>query len=218
MATITAIEPLKKDPRRVSIYLDGQFAFDLAGILAAWLKPGQDLDQNKIRSLRTQDLRERAYEQSLDFLSYRARSEAEIRKYLRKHKFAEDVVGQTLQRLRANRLADDEKFAQTWVENRTTFRPRSRRVLAWELQQKGVAPEKVGPALAGLDEEKLAYEAGLKKAPHLVDVEWDDFRAKLTGFLARRGFPYPVIAAVVSRLWDQRHAGHHSDRNDEDMR
>lgn len=217
MAKITAIETLKKDPTRVSIYLDGQFAFDLAGIVAAWLKPGQELDQAKISSLQADDLRERAYQQALAFLSYRTRSEAEIRQHLRKRKIAPDVIEHTLDRLRSNRLADDGQFARAWVENRSTFRPRGRRALSWELKRKGIAADTAESALGGLDEDALAREAGLKKAGRLVDLEWDDFRAKLTGFLARRGFSYPVIAGAVSRLWDETHAGRHTADDNEDV-
>jgi len=217
MAKITAIKPLKKDPNRVSVYLDGQFAFDLTGIVAAWLKPGQILDQTEIASLQADDMRERAFQQALAFLSYRTRSEAEIRQYLRKHKVAPDVIEQTLNRLRSSRLADDSQFAHAWVENRSAFRPRSRRALSWELKQKGIPAETAESVLAGLDEDALAHEAGLKKAARLVDLEWDDFRTKLTGFLARRGFSYPVISAAVSRLWDETHAGRHTADDNEDV-
>jgi len=217
MAKITAIETLKKDPTRVSIYLDGQFAFEMAGIVAAWLQPGQELDQAKISSLQADDLRERAYQQALAFLSYRTRSEAEIRQHLRKRKIAPDLIEHTLDRLRASRLADDSQFARAWVENRSTFRPRGRRALSWELKRKGIAADTAESALAGLDEDALAREAGLKKAGRLVDLEWDEFRAKLTGFLARRGFSYPVIAGAVSRLWDETHAGRHTADDNEDV-
>ena len=205
MAKITAIEPQKRDPNRVSIHLDGEYAFGLTRIVAAWLKVGQELSEDKIASLQAEEARERAYQQALLFLSYRTRSEAEIRQNLRKHEIPEDVIEQTLERLRQNRLADDEQFARAWVENRNTFRPRSRRALAMELRQKGLPDEVAQTALAGLDEEALAYEAGLKKARRLEVLEWNEYRRKLSEFLARRGFPYSVIAPVVSRIWNEKH-------------
>ncbi len=217
MPKITAIEPARKDSSRVSIYLDGQLAFDLAGILAAWLKPGQDLDQRRIEELQAEDIRERAYQESLTFMNYRPRSEAEIRQHLRKRKVAAEVIQQTLDRLRGNHLADDRGFARAWIENRSTFRPRSRRALSWELKQKGIPQEIAEPALAGLDEEALAHQAGQKKATHLANLEWDGFRTKLTAFLARRGFSYPVAATVVSRLWSETHAGGNTADSNEDM-
>jgi regulatory protein len=205
MATITAIEPQKRDPNRVNIHLDGNYAFGLSRITAAWLKVGQELSEDKIASLQAEDSRELAYQQALLFLSYRARSESEIRQNLSKHEIPSDVIEQTLERLRENRLADDHQFARAWVENRNTFRPRSRRALQMELRQKGLSDETSQSALEGLDEEALAYEAGLKKARRLQSEEWSGFRKKLSEHLARRGFPYSVIAFVVSRIWKETH-------------
>ena len=205
MAKITAIEPQKRDPNRVNIHLDGNYAFGLTRITAAWLKIGQELSEDKIASLQAEDSRERAYQQAMLFLSYRARSESEIRQNLSKHEIPQDVIEQTLERLRENRLADDNQFARAWVENRNTFRPRSRRALQMELRQKGLSDETSQSALEGLDEEALAYEAGLKKARRLQSEEWSGFRKKLSEHLARRGFPYSVIAFVVSRIWKETH-------------
>jgi regulatory protein len=207
MAKITAIEPQKRDPNRVDIRIDGKHAFSAARILVAWLTVGQELSPQKIDSLLAADAVERAYQRAVFYLSYRTRSEAEIRQFLRKHKVADDIIQQTLDRLRQNRLADDHQFARLWVENRAAFRPRGRRLLAWELQQKGLSDEAATSALSDLDEVGLAYQAGIKKAHQLRASQWIDFRSRLSGFLARRGFPYSVIDAVISRLWDEMHTG-----------
>ncbi len=207
MAKITAIESQKRDPNRVDIHVDGKQAFSVARILVAWLRVGQELSPQKINSLQAADALERAYQQAVFYLSYRTRSEAEIRQFLRKHKVEADVIEQTLDRLRQSRLADDHQFARLWVENRAAFRPRGRRLLAWELRQKGLSGEAAASALSGVDEAGLAYQAGLKKARQLSASHWIDFRSKLSGFLARRGFPYSVIDAVISRLWNETHTG-----------
>ncbi len=209
MAKITAIEAQKRDPNRVNIHLDGEYAFGLTRLVAAWLRVGQELSKEKVTSLQQEDAHERAYQQALHFLSYRARSESEIRQNLRKHDISEEVIEQTIERLRKNRLADDQQFAQTWVENRTTFRPRGRRALSLELRQKGLSDEDAQSALQGLDEEALAYEAGIKKARHLQAEDWNEFRRKLSEHLARRGFPYSVITPAVSRIWNEAHEEKH---------
>jgi regulatory protein len=205
MAKITAIETQKRDPNRVNIHLDGNYAFGLTQISAAWLQIGQELSEEKIASLQMEDSCERAYQQAMLFLSYRARSESEIRQNLSKHEIPQDVIEQTIERLREVQLADDKQFARAWVENRNTFRPRSRLALQTELRQKGLSDEAAQSALEGLDEEALAYEAGLKKARRLQSEEWSEFRKKLSEHLARRGFPYSVIASVVSRIWKETH-------------
>ena len=209
MRKITAIEVQRRTPNRVNIHLDGEFAFGLARIVAAWLRVGQELSEQKIEQLIAEDARERAYQQAMLFLSYRARSESEIRKNLRKHEIPEAVIEQTLERLRGDGFANDSQFASAWVENRTTFRPRSRRLMAMELRQKGLDEEAIKSAIETVDDEASAYEAAQKKAARWKDLEWNDFRKKLSDFLARRGFSYSVVSPVVNRIWNQMHADEH---------
>jgi len=203
MKKITAIVIQKRNPNRVNIHLDGEFAFGLARITAAWLRTGQELDDKKIEQLQAEDAKERAFQQANLFLSYRARSESEIRKNLQKHEIPEVVIEETLERLRKDGLANDGKFAQAWVENRIAFRPRSRHMMAMELRQKGLDDESMLPALQDIDDEALAYEAAKKRSSRFNGLEWIEFRKKLSGFLARRGFSYSVISSVVSHIWKE---------------
>ncbi|MBM4428262.1 MAG: hypothetical protein FJ031_13665 [Chloroflexi bacterium] len=206
MKKITALQVQKKNPNRVNIHLDGEFAFGLARITAAWLKVGDTLSDEKIASLQVEDSQERALQQALLFLSYRVRSEKEIRQNLQKHEFPEEVIETTLEKLRASNLANDPEFARVWGENRNIFRPRSRRAVTMELRQKGLDDETVQAAVSNMDEDALAYESALKRANRLKGQEWGEFRKKLSEYLARRGFPYSVIAPVVTRIWNEAHA------------
>ena len=209
MKKITAIQAQKNRPDRVNIHLDGEFAFGLARIAAAWLAVGQELNEEKIERLLLEDAHERAFQQAMLFLSYRVRSESEIRQNLRKHEIPEPVVEHTLERLRQNGLANDNQFARAWVENRITFRPRSRRLMTMELRQKGLDDEVVRSATESVDDDALAYEAAQKRATRFKGLEWNEFRKKLSDFLARRGFSYSVIAPVVTRIWKEVHTDEH---------
>jgi len=79
-------------------------------------------------------------------------------------------------------------------------------MLAMELRQKGLDDESMESALEDVDDEALAYEAAQKRAPRFIHLEWIEFRKKLSGFLARRGFSYSVITPVVSRIWKETRA------------
>jgi regulatory protein len=98
---------------------------------------------------------------------------------------------------------DDKKFAALWVENRSEFRPRGRRALQVELRQKGIQDQTIENTLEDLDEEALAYRAAAKKARRYTELEYQDFRKKLSGFLARRGFNYGIISNIVPKIWDE---------------
>jgi regulatory protein len=201
---ITAIEPQQKNPQRVNVYLDGEFAFGLAGIVAAWLKVGQELGNEKIVSLKAEDEREVTYQKTLHFLSYRLRSSAEVRQNLLKHGLSDALIEETVNRLQEAGLVNDEAFARAWVENRNTFRPSGKPALRMELRRKGLSDEIVQSVLdTQVNEEALAFEAARKYARRLAGQDRPEFRQKLGGFLARRGFSYAVIAPVVSEVWNE---------------
>ena len=204
MQTITAIKPQKKNPRRVNVYLDGEFAFGLSKLIAAWLKVGQTLTEEKIASLQAEDEQESVYQKALHFLSYRPRSTAEVRQNLNKRNVPEALIEATLERLQRSGLVNDEAFARAWVENRNEFRPRSKSALRMELRRKGLDDEVVQSVLAeGVDEEALALQAARKYVRRLEGLDRSEFRLKLSGFLSRRGFSYSIIAPAVSQVWQE---------------
>ena len=206
MPKITAIKVQRRNTERVSIFLDGEFAFGLTRVLAGFLQIGQILDEEKIAALQAEDEMEMAYLRAVNFLSYRPRSSAEIRKNLRKYEVPELCIEPTIERLEKNGFLNDADFARSWVENRNTFRPRGERALRVELRQKGLSDELIQSTLDEMvNEEELVYSAGLKQAKKLAkrNLEWQDFRKKLAAFLARRGFGYGVISPILSQLWDE---------------
>ena len=201
---ITAIEPQQKNPQRLNIYLDGEFAFGLAAIVAAWLKVGQELGEEKIASLKAEDECEVTYQKALHFLNYRPRSSAEVRQNLLKRGISESLTNATVDRLQSAGLINDETFARNWVENRNAFRPRGKPALRMELRRKGLSEEIVQSVLdMQVNEAALAFEAARKYARRLTGLEWPEFRQKLGGFLARRGFSYTTLAPVVSEVWKE---------------
>jgi regulatory protein len=209
---ITALKAQIKNPNRVSVYLDGEYAFGLARIVAAWLRIGQQLSEEEINRLKQQDTQEVAYLKALRFLGYRARSEVEIQRKLSEQGYEEAVVNAAIQRLKENGFLGDEQFARDWVENRTTFRPRSKRMLAMELRQKGVEEEAIQRALAETgDEENLAYQTAIKYAHRLAGVDWETFRKRLGAFLLRRGFSYGTIAPILRQVWEETQSSAGSD-------
>ena len=199
---ITALKVQKRNANRVNLYLDGEFAFGLSRIVAAWLSVGQALSEERIRELQENDAGEVAFQSALHFLNYRARTETEIRKHLAEKGYYEGAIEAVMNRLVAGKLLDDGQFAKDWIENQNTFRPRGKRALAFELRHKGVSEEIIEHSLAGAgDEDDLAYRAASKQAERLARLEWPEFRLKLSQFLARRGFAYETVSSTVKRVW-----------------
>ena len=203
--TITSLVVQERNKERVSVYIDGEFAFGLAMIEALKLRKGQQLSAEEIARLRALDEIEVAHENALNFLSYRPRSTHEVHRKLEERKFSQQAVEKVLERLDHAGLLDDEAFARYWVENREQFGPRSVRALRQELRQKGVPDSIVAAALEGLDEEDTAYRAASHQARRLAGLDRQVFSKKLGDFLTRRGFSYAVSRDVIKRLWAERY-------------
>ena len=202
MRTITAIEAAKRRKSRVNIFLDGAFAFSLGAEVAEekGLHLGQALPEPLIEELGRLDRCQRCLNAALRLLSYRPRSEVEIRMRL-KRGCDDETIDRGILQLRARQLIDDAAFARFWRENRDSFSPRSERMLKLELRRKGIAPEVIEQVLEGIDEDGDAYRAAQKKARSLSREDHDAFKRKLGEFLRRRGFSYEVASRAIERIW-----------------
>jgi regulatory protein len=203
--TITSIEVQARNTRRVNVHLDGAYAFPLAMEVAvqAGLARGMVLSDERIAELEAEDRWQKTYDAALNFLSFRPRSEDEMRRYLDKHKAPPNLRERVVARLKESKLLDDQAFARFWVENRDTFSPRSSRALRLELRRKGVDDRTIAAAISG-DDADAAYRAGLKKMRLLATADRETFLHKLLPFLQRRGFGYETAREAVDRLWRER--------------
>jgi regulatory protein len=138
------------------------------------------------------------------YLSYRPRSEAEIRQWLHRRGFAEEVAGKTIAKLREQNLSDDFAFAQFWKDNRLSFRPKSKRLIKKELRDKKVAAEIVEQVTEDIDDEQIAYKLGSGRMHALAHLDYPDFYRRLSSYLAYRGFGYEVIKRTAALLWQER--------------
>jgi regulatory protein len=199
--TITMLRAQKRNLNRVNVYLDGRYALALPDIVAATLKVGQFLSDAEIDALEEQGSSEKAYNATLNYLSYRPRSRAEVVAYLKKRDLSETLIETVTQRLERAGLVDDEEFVRFWVGNRERFRPRGPMALRYELRTKGIGDELIDQALASLDVSDSAYRAAGKKARQLATQDHETFTRKLVEYLARRGFQYGVARDIAERHW-----------------
>ena len=206
---ISSLAVQARDPERVNVHLEGRFAFGLSNkvVVDAGLRLGDFLSADQVGALLQREESQQALQQSLNYLSYRPRSEHELRRYLGQKGHAPETIDSALQKLRDYHYLDDEAFALTWVENRQRFRPRGPRLLRAELLQKGIEREVADQAVEDgvQDERGVARDAAEKKAAGLKAADYLEFSRKLGGFLSRRGFGPEVVWGVVRELWAEQH-------------
>ena len=203
---ITDIQAQKRNRNRLNIFLDGQYAFSLDRMAAAWLTVGRQLNVEEVSRLQEKDEFQTALNRALHYLSYRARSNQEMQTYLRQKGFDTGLIDRVIARLIEERLIDDLDFAQAWLDNRERFRPRSQSLMRLELRQKGVAESEIEQAMqtTALDDFALAMKAGKKLSRRYQLLDKPEYDRKLAAALQRRGFSYAVVRECLPLLWKEK--------------
>lgn len=205
--TVTAIRPQTRDPERVNVYLNDQFAFGLNRQIALdeGLRPGDVLDADRIRRLRAADEVSKATNAALNLLAHRPRSIREVRDRLRNKGHDPETIDAAVEKLEGWNYVDDADFARFWVENRVTHKPRGRRLLEQELWRKGVDRETARHAIdeSALDEYEAALAIAKTKIRSYAGLDRDVAYRRLGGVLARRGFAYDVVKPVLDHIFDE---------------
>ena len=205
MKTVTDIREQRKKGERINIFLDHAFAFSVKrnAIEEAGVQVGQALSPSQVEELIGVDLRHRCFDIALVYLSYRPRSEMELKSRLRRRGFSDEIVQDVVNQMKEQGLVDDIAFAEFWRDNRESFSPRSRYLLKAELKQKGVEAETIEQVIQGLDDEASAYQAASKRARSLTPKDYQEFRRRLGAYLRWRGFSFGVINHTLDRLWQE---------------
>ncbi len=203
---ITKVNQSRRVANRYSIYIDSRFAFSahFDDIHALNIKEGRSLTELEYDELIDYFSARKLRETAFRLLSYRPRSEKEIRDKLREKKFPAAEIENLISEFKAKNLLSDEEFARQWVENRLRLKPRGRRMLEMELYQKGVrkqvANRVLDDALDGTDQSETAFDLLLKHRRKFLQENSVDTKRKIYNFLRYRGFDPDDIRRAADRF------------------
>jgi regulatory protein len=201
---ITKIEPQKRNPKRRSVFIDGRFAFgvDEEVVYHLGLKKGESLTEKRIAEIQTGKSENEAKEIALRLLSFRRRTEKEIKDKLRQKGFDAKIIAHTVKKLKSYDLINDLEFAAAWVKERLALKPRGKRLLRQELWKKGIQKEIIDQTTEELcrDEVKAALELLKKVERRYKNSEPGIARRRMYGLLTRRGFSYETAKNALTLL------------------
>jgi len=146
------------------------------------------------------------YKKALNFLSFRPRSEKELRDYLKKKKCDELTSQRIIENLKDHKFLNDEEFARWWVEQRALIKPKAARIIKMELKQKGIDNDLIGQILKDGKESDLekAKKLAEKRMPRYSKIEEKTkVYEKLGRFLISKGFDYDIIKQVIDQIFDK---------------
>lgn len=192
---ITKLRAQKRVKDRVNVYLDDVYAFPISAeaVMKHSLKIGVELSDEKLERLLLESELERLIAKIINFLSYRPRSEKEITDRLYQYTVdytekREMLIEQVIAFLRRRMLINDEEFAEWYVSERQTHKPRSQKHLEAELYKKGITKEII---------EEIVRKTNFDENEEIQKI-LDKYRKRknekqLINFLLRKGFRYENI-------------------------
>ncbi len=149
------------------------------------------------------DLLQKAKNYAYLLLKFRPRSEKELYQRLKKKKFDEQIIQETLTFLKDKRFIDDRDFAQAWVESRIK-KPLGIRRIREELKFKGIDKEIIDNTTEKAKEDYFEQDIVTKlargKLERLKNIEPLKAKRRVLAFLLRRGFSPDIVVDTINQL------------------
>jgi regulatory protein len=208
--TVTALKQQKNDSSRTSVFLDGEFAFGVHQDLVVkhGLRVGRTLTPEEQRDIERDDQYVRAKQRALDYLAHKPRTEAEVRRKLRRQDVPAPVVEDVVARLYELDYLDDDAYARDYVRNRFASKKYGPVRIRRELVERGIdrhtAEAAVDDLFAEKDVQAVAREHAEKRWARLADEDPRRRKQKLYRYLRRRGFTSDTITPLLDALERER--------------
>ncbi len=208
MSLITGLEVQKNNKHRLNIFVDGEYKFSLNEeiVLKHKLKPGIEIDTEFIKNLSWQDDLKESFNKALNYLSYMSRTKEEVRNYLIKVGYDNDIIELTLEKLFNYEFLNDEKYSDNFISINKT-KKFSKRELQYKLQKKGIDKELIEEAISNnySDEEEIISAKKLIEKYHkkYKDFEFEKMQYKIKGSLYSKGYSVDTINKAVEEYFEE---------------
>jgi len=205
---VTNLEYQKKDPNRVSLYIDDEFfaGISLNTLTSEALYEGMEVNATMLDRLLLADLKERFLTRATNYILRSPKTEFQMFRYLKNLSYKKKGVwfrddlnldwdtffAEVIGKLKGYKYIDDENFSRMFVQSRMKNKPRGKRVLIGELISKGVNKD-IAQRICDEeieDEYELLRDTFVKK---YKNEEFDIKNQKMVNFLLRKGFRWDLI-------------------------
>lgn len=205
MPIITKITTQKNSTDRYNIFLDEKFAFgvDEEVLIRFELGKGKELTALEITQIQYEDEIRKALNTAINYLSFRMRSESEIRTHLKKKEWEEPVIEAVLLKLNERGYIDDLEFAAAYVRTQINGGKKGPGTIKQELKQKGIEDRYIEEALNKYgDAQQLehAIQLGNKVAKQNSGLSERFLKQKIHQYLMTRGYSSNIISIALEEI------------------
>ena len=200
---ITAITPQKHDPKRCNIEVDGRFfcGMQLITVMEHRLKAGAVVTEEELSRLQLEGEKQTALDKALTHISASMKTEREMRDFLRRKGYLQEVSDYVVEKMKGYGYLDDEAYARAYAES--AGKRKGSRLIRMELKRKGI-PESALAALPERDERGAAAEV-LQKYLRGKEQDVKTLR-KAYAPLISNGFDHDTARAALEEMrgaWEE---------------
>jgi regulatory protein len=139
------------------------------------------------------------YELALRALSYKERTESELRRWLAEREVEGAAIEEVIARLMDAGAIDDASFARRYAEDKVQLAGWGPDRIASSLENRGVSRQHIDAALGGDDQEALLERAVSLLGDRRMACADGRERERALGLLVRRGYPLELAYEAVRR-------------------
>lgn len=199
MATITDITKQKKKGR-VNVFLDGEFycGIDEFTALSLRIAVGKEYDEDELKEIVTESEKRSAFDKAAKYVSFRPRTEREIKKYLSDKEYPPEIVDYGAVKLAEYGYVNDFRFCREYVRA-YSVKAGVNKIRA-DLMRLGAKREAIDEALDEIENQsEAAYRAAQKwaRTHKSFDVR------KLKAHLYAKGFEPDDINSAAAGIADE---------------
>ncbi len=189
---------------RYNIYVDDCFSLGIHEdvLVKCKLSVGMEVTDDFIQDVLMSEEQNKTINYCLNRLSYRQRSEKELRISMQRKEFTADNIDTAIEYCKNHNYINDCEFAKSFVNDKLNLNKYGPERIKYDLILKGIPRDIIDEVLIIDRDEQLdiARElANKKKSSYKNDNKRDVYR-KLSSFLQRKGFTYDVISKVVREI------------------
>ena len=198
MSVITAIVAQERNKERVNLFVDGEFyaGVSLETVLKLRLKAGEETDAKKLSEIIAETERTEAIQKAGDYALKTLKTKRQVKDYLLKKGYSEDVVWYCVDKLKEYGYIDDKNYSQRFIES--TSKTQGKRLIEYKLMMKGVKKEDIEAAYenAETDDNENAKRLAEKYLKNKEKTKENVLKAYK--YLLGRGFSYEQAEYAVS--------------------
>ena len=205
MPVITKITKQKRDKERYNIFLDDVYSFSVheSNLVKFGLTKGMSLDNWEQEDLIYEEEIQRAFNRALHFLSFRMRSEHEVKQKLLEAEFGDAVIQEAIIKLKKLGFLDDHAFSEALLHTQKNTTSKGPNAIKQEMKNKGIDSSVQDAVLEEYDpmeQLKTAKRLAEKAASKHASIAPAQLKQRIQNALLRKGFSFDIIKEAIDSI------------------